>query len=50
MIYAGRAFYDVKAMFLGLVVIAVCGLLMDRIIMDPMERRTVEKWGVVVKR
>ncbi len=50
MIYAARAFYDVRAMFAGLVIIAVGGLLMDRLIMDPVERRTVERWGVVVKR
>lgn len=50
MIYAARSFYDIKAMFLGLVLIAAGGLIMDRIIMDPAERRTVERWGVVVRR
>lgn len=50
MIYAARSFYDIKAMFLGLALIAVGGLIMDRVIMDPAERRTVERWGVVVKR
>ena len=50
MIYAARSFYDIKAMFLGLVLIAIGGLAMDRIIMDPAERRTVERWGMVVKR
>ncbi len=50
MVYAARAFYDVKVMFAGLVIIAIGGLLMDRLIMDPAERRTVERWGIVVKR
>ena len=50
MIYAARAFYDIKTMFAGLIIIAMGGLLMDRLIMDPAERRTVERWGMVVKR
>jgi NitT/TauT family transport system permease protein len=50
MIYAARAFADVEAMFAGLVIIAIGGLLMDRLIMDPIERRTVEKWGMVKER
>ena len=44
------AFYDIKAMFLGLALIAVGGFIMDRIVMDPAERRTVERWGIVVRR
>jgi len=50
MIYAARAFYDVKAMFAGLVIISAGGLLMDRLIMDPIERKTIEKWGMITKR
>lgn len=50
MIYAARAFYDITTMFAGLVLIAIGGLLLDRIVMDPAERRTVERWGMVVKR
>ena len=50
MIYAARAFYNVDVMFTGLVIIAIGGLIMDRLIMDPMERRTVERWGMVVER
>lgn len=50
MIYAARAFSDVEAMFAGLVIIAIGGLLMDRLIMGPIERRTVEKWGMVRER
>ncbi len=50
MIYAARAFYDIRAMFLGLVLIAIGGLIIDRIIMDPAERRTIARWGIIVKR
>lgn len=50
LIYAARAFSDIEAMFAGLVIIAIGGLLMDRLIMDPIERRTVEKWGMVKER
>jgi len=50
MIYAARAFSDIETMFAGLVVIAVGGFLMDRLIMSPIEKRTVEKWGIVGKR
>lgn len=50
MIYAARAFNDAEAMFAGLVIIAVGGLVLDRLIMDPVERRTVEKWGIVKER
>jgi NitT/TauT family transport system permease protein len=50
MIYAARAFNDVEAMFAGLVIIAVGGLLLDRLLLDPLERKTVEKWGIVKER
>lgn len=50
MIYAAKAFYDAEAMFAGLVIIALGGLLLDRLIMDPIERKTVEKWGMVKER
>ena len=50
MIYAARAFNDVEAMFAGLVIIAIGGLLLDRLLMDPIERKTVEKWGMVKER
>lgn len=50
MIYAARAFNDAEAMFIGLAIIALGGFLLDRLIMDPIERRTVEKWGMVEER
>jgi NitT/TauT family transport system permease protein len=50
MIYAAKAFNDVEAMFAGLIVIAIGGLLLDRLLMGPIERKTVEKWGMVKER
>ena len=50
MIYAAKAFNDVEAMFAGLIIIAIGGLLLDRLLMDPIERKTVEKWGMVKER
>lgn len=50
MIYAARAFNDAEAMFVGLAIIAIGGFLLDRLVMDPLERKTVEKWGMVEKR
>jgi len=49
MIYAARAFYDVDVMFAGLVVIALAGLAMDYLVMGSVERRTVQRWGMVTK-
>lgn len=50
MIYAARAFNDAEAMFAGLVIIAIGGFLLDRLIMNPIEKKTVEKWGMVKER
>jgi NitT/TauT family transport system permease protein len=50
MIYAARAFNDVGAMFAGLVIIAIGSFLLDRLLMGPLERKTVEKWGMVKER
>ncbi|MFX1253987.1 MAG: ABC transporter permease [Promethearchaeota archaeon] len=47
MIYAARWGFNVDIMFAGLVVIALGGLLMDRILMIPLEERTIKRWGMV---
>ena len=49
MIYAARAFYDVDVMFVGLMTIALGGLVMDYLILGTIERKTVQKWGLVTK-
>ena len=50
MIYAARALYDLKIMFVGLIIIAGGGFFLDRLLLSSLERKTIEKWGVVKKR
>lgn len=50
MIYAARAFNDVNTMFTGLIIIAVGGLLIDHLILGSLEKKTIEKWGMVKRR
>jgi ABC-type nitrate/sulfonate/bicarbonate transport system permease component len=50
MIYAARTFYAVDVMFVGLVVIALGGFIMDKIIISYIERKTVVVWGMVSER
>jgi ABC-type nitrate/sulfonate/bicarbonate transport system permease component len=50
MIYQARFWNDVAVMFVGLMVIGLCGFLLDRIFLKWLERETVEKWGMLAKR
>lgn len=50
MIYEARFWNDVKTMFVGLVIIGITGLMLDRFLMGTIERKTVEKWGMVSRR
>jgi NitT/TauT family transport system permease protein len=50
MIYEARYWNDVASMFVGLVIIGVTGLLLDRIVLGWLEERTVEQWGMLSKR
>jgi len=50
MIYAARSFYDIKSMFVSLGLIALGGYLMDRLIVSFLEKKTIEKWGMVSAR
>jgi len=50
MIYQARFWNDVTVMLAGLVVIGACGLLLDRLLVRWVERTTVERWGVVMRR
>lgn len=46
MIFAARAFYSLDVMFLGLAIIAGCGLLMDNLLLGTLEKKTIGKWGM----
>lgn len=50
MIYAARWGFQLDVMFTGLIIIAAGGLIMDRLLLRPFERMTVEKWGIIEKR
>ena len=50
MIYAARAFNAINRMFAGLFIIAVAGLLIDQFILSTIEKKTIEKWGMVRRR
>jgi hypothetical protein len=34
-------------MFAGLTIIMVAGLIMEKLLIEPLERRTVRRWGMV---
>ncbi len=47
LIFSARQFSDVATMFAGLVLIMVAGFLMEKLIAEPLESRTVKRWGVI---
>lgn len=46
MIFDARTFLDSEAMFVGLIVVGLIGVTLERVLFGFVERRTVEKWGV----
>ncbi|MFQ6051241.1 MAG: ABC transporter permease [Candidatus Hydrothermarchaeota archaeon] len=50
LIYASKILYAVEVMFVGLAIIALGGFLMDQLIMGPLEKKTIEKWGMIIER
>jgi len=47
MLFVARDFYKTEVIVLGMIVIGVLWLLLDRLILAPLERRTIERWGMV---
>jgi taurine transport system permease protein len=47
MLFVARDFYRTEVIVLGMVVIGVLWLLLDRLVLAPLERRTIERWGMV---
>lgn len=45
-IYAARQFFDVPTMYAGVAMIAVLGLMIDRLAFPAMERITIRRWGL----
>ncbi|MGB8895204.1 MAG: ABC transporter permease, partial [Pseudolabrys sp.] len=40
-------FYRTEVIVLGMIVIGVLWLLLDRLVLAPLERGTIERWGMV---
>lgn len=47
MLFVARDFYRTEVIVLGMIVIGVLWLLIDRLLLAPLERATVERWGMV---
>lgn len=47
MLFVARDFYRTEVIVLGMVIIGLIWLLIDRALLAPLERRTIERWGLV---
>lgn len=47
MLFVARDFYRTEVIVLGMVVIGVLWLSIDRLLLAPLERATIERWGLV---
>jgi NitT/TauT family transport system permease protein/taurine transport system permease protein len=47
MLFVARDYYKTEVIVLGMVVIGVLWLLLDRLLLAPIERSTIERWGMV---
>ena len=47
MLFVARDFYRTEVIVLGMIVIGVLWLLLDRLVLAPLERGTIERWGMV---
>jgi taurine transport system permease protein len=47
MLFVARDFYRTEVIVLGMIVIGVLWLLIDRLVLAPLERVTIERWGMV---
>lgn len=47
MLFLARDFYKTEVIVFGMIVIGIIWLLIDRLILAPLERSTIERWGLV---
>ena len=47
MLFVARDFYRTEVIVLGMIVIGLLWLLIDRLFLAPLERATIERWGLV---
>jgi NitT/TauT family transport system permease protein/taurine transport system permease protein len=49
MLFVARDFYRTEVIVLGMIVIGTIWLLIDRLLLAPLERATIERWGLVTR-
>jgi NitT/TauT family transport system permease protein/taurine transport system permease protein len=47
MLFLARDFYRTEVIVFGMIVIGILWLLIDRLLLAPLERSTIERWGMV---
>lgn len=47
MLFLARDFYKTEVIVLGMIIIGLIWLVIDRLILAPLERATIERWGMV---
>ncbi len=47
MLFLARDFYKTEVIVFGMIVIGIIWLLIDRLVLAPLERATIERWGLV---
>jgi taurine transport system permease protein len=47
MLFVARDFYRTEVIVLGMIIIGLLWLLIDRLMLAPLERATIERWGMV---
>jgi NitT/TauT family transport system permease protein/taurine transport system permease protein len=47
MLFVARDFYRTEVIVLGMIIIGVLWLLLDRLVLAPLEHATIERWGMV---
>src|SRR5690606_2160895 len=47
MLFLARDFYRTEVIVFAMIVIGIIWLLLDRLLLAPLERRTIERWGMV---
>ena len=49
MLFTARDFYKTEVIVFGMIVIGLLWLVLDRALLAPLERATIERWGLVVR-
>jgi NitT/TauT family transport system permease protein/taurine transport system permease protein len=49
MLFVARDFYRTEVIVLGMIVIGAIWLIIDRLLLAPLERVTIERWGMVTR-